>query len=125
MSLPTRLPGASHGSWRKQVTWSAMQSPEYLDLVQDEEDAMDAIVGASTDASDRTYRLAPRKGDDLVSKRAGFSLHAGRSVVNILVITLAPSPGVKLQCEENPHQNRWTGMRPRAESITLDVICVT
>ena len=27
MSLPTRLPGASHGSWRKQVTWSAMLSP--------------------------------------------------------------------------------------------------
>ena len=64
----------------------------YLDLVQDEEDAMGAIVGASI-----TYRLAfgpnagrkaltlqtvpvrteQRKGDDLVSKQAGFSLHAG------------------------------------------------
>jgi hypothetical protein len=31
---------------------------EYLDLIQDEDDAMGAIVGASTDASDRTYRLA-------------------------------------------------------------------
>jgi hypothetical protein len=70
---------------------------EYLDLMQDEEDAMGAIVGASTDASDRTYRLAfgpnagrkaltlqtvpvrteQRKGDDLVSQQAGFSLHAG------------------------------------------------
>ncbi len=65
---------------------------EYLDLVQDEEDAMGAIVGASI-----TYRLAfgpnagrkaltlqtvpvrteSRKDDDLVSKQAGFSLHAG------------------------------------------------
>ena len=65
---------------------------EYLDLIQDEEDAMGAIVGASI-----TYRLAfgpnagrkaltlqtvrvtkePRKDDDLVSKQAGFSLHAG------------------------------------------------
>jgi hypothetical protein len=65
--------------------------------VQDEEDAMGAIVGASTEASDRTYRLAfgpnagrkaltlqtvpvkteSRKDDDLVSKQAGFSLHAG------------------------------------------------
>ena len=45
-----------------QVTWSAIGRPpresEYLDLMQDEEDAMGAIVGASTDASDRTYRLA-------------------------------------------------------------------
>jgi len=60
--------------------------------MQDEEDAMGAIVGASI-----TYRLAfgpnagrkaltlqtvsvrteSRKGDDLVSKQAGFSLHAG------------------------------------------------
>ena len=31
---------------------------EYLDLVQDEGDAMGAIVGVSTEASDRTYRLA-------------------------------------------------------------------
>ncbi len=31
---------------------------EYLDLMQDAEDAMGAIVGASTDASDRTY-LSP------------------------------------------------------------------
>ena len=65
---------------------------EYLDLVQDEEDAMGAIVGASI-----TYRLAfgpnagrkaltlqtvpvrteQRKGDDLITKQAGFSLHAG------------------------------------------------
>jgi hypothetical protein len=65
---------------------------EYLNLMQDEEDAMGAIVGASI-----TYRLAfgpnagrkaltlqtvpvrteSRKGDDLVSKQAGFSLHAG------------------------------------------------
>ena len=65
---------------------------EYLDLMQDEDDAMGAIVGASI-----TYRLAfgpnagrkaltlqtvpvrteSRKGDDLVSKQAGFSLHAG------------------------------------------------
>ena len=65
---------------------------EYLDLMQDEEDAMGAIVGASI-----TYRLAfgpnagrkaltlqtvpvrtePRKGSDLVTKQAGFSLHAG------------------------------------------------
>ncbi len=65
---------------------------EYLDLMQDEEDAMGAIVGASI-----TYRLAfgpnagrkaltlqtvpvrteQRKGDDLVSQQAGFSLHAG------------------------------------------------
>ena len=64
----------------------------YLDLMQDEEDAMGAIVGASI-----TYRLAfgpnagrkaltlqtvpvrteQRKGDDLVSQQAGFSLHAG------------------------------------------------
>ena len=60
--------------------------------MQHEEDAMGAIVGASI-----TYRLAfgpnagrkaltlqtvpvrteSRKGDDLVSKQAGFSLHAG------------------------------------------------
>ena len=65
---------------------------EHLDLIQDEEDAMGAIVGASI-----TYRLAfgpnagrkaltlqtvpvrteQRKGDDLVSQQAGFSLHAG------------------------------------------------
>jgi len=65
---------------------------EYLDLMQDEEDAMVAIVGASI-----TYRLAfgpnagrkaltlqtvpvrteSRKGSDLVTKQAGFSLHAG------------------------------------------------
>ena len=65
---------------------------EYLDLMQDEEDAMGAIVGASI-----TYRLAfgpnagrkalslqtvpvrteQRKGDELVSQQAGFSLHAG------------------------------------------------
>ena len=65
---------------------------EYLDLMQEEEDAMGAIVGASI-----TYRLAfgpnagrkaltlqtvpvrtePRKGSDLVTKQAGFSLHAG------------------------------------------------
>jgi hypothetical protein len=64
----------------------------YLDLIQDEEDAMGAIVGASI-----SYRLAfgpnagrkaltlqtvpvrteQRKGDDLVSQQAGFSLHAG------------------------------------------------
>jgi hypothetical protein len=65
---------------------------EYLELMQDEEDAMDAIVGPSI-----TYRLAfgpnagrkaltlqtvpvkteQRRGDDLVAKQAGFSLHAG------------------------------------------------
>ena len=65
---------------------------EYLELMQDEEDAMGAIVGASI-----TYRLAfgpnagrkaltlqtvpvkteQRRGDDLVAKQAGFSLHAG------------------------------------------------
>ena len=65
---------------------------EYLDLMQDEDDAMGAIVGASI-----TYRLAfgpnagrkaltlqtvpvrteQRKADDLVTKQAGFSLHAG------------------------------------------------
>ena len=65
---------------------------EYLDLTQDEEDAMGAIVGASI-----TYRMAfgpnagrkaltlqtvpvrteQRRGDDLVTKQAGFSLHAG------------------------------------------------
>ncbi len=65
---------------------------EHLDLIQDEEDAMGAIVGASI-----TYRLAfgpnagrkaltlqtvpvrteQRRGDDLVTKQAGFSLHAG------------------------------------------------
>ena len=65
---------------------------EYLDLIQDEDDAMGAIVGASI-----TYRLAfgpnagrkaltlqtvpvrteQRKGDDLVTRQAGFSLHAG------------------------------------------------
>ncbi len=73
------------------------KSGGYLDLMQPEEDAMGAIVGASTEASDRTYRLAfgPNpgrkaltlqtvpvrteqiKGDDLVTKQAGFSLHAG------------------------------------------------
>ena len=67
---------------------------EYLELMQDEEDAMGAIVGASI-----TYRLAfgpsagrkaltlqtvpvrieQRRGDDLVTKQAGFSLHAGIS----------------------------------------------
>ena len=65
---------------------------EYLDLMQDEDDAMGAIVGASI-----TYRLAfapnagrkeltlqtvpvrteQRKADDLITKQAGFSLHAG------------------------------------------------
>jgi len=65
---------------------------EYLDLMQDEDDAMGAIVGESI-----TYRLAfgpnagrkaltlqtvpvrteQRKADDLVTKQAGFSLHAG------------------------------------------------
>ncbi|XOV90499.1 MAG: hypothetical protein ACFHX7_11605 [Pseudomonadota bacterium] len=70
---------------------------EYLDLVPDEEDAMHSIIGASTDASDRTYRLAfgPNQGkkaltlqavpskenrmkvSELVSKQADFSLHAG------------------------------------------------
>ena len=102
MSLPTRLPGASRGSWRKQVTWFAIGRPpresEYLDLMQDEEDAMVAIVGASI-----TYRLAfgPNagrkaltlqtvpvrteqiKGDDLVTKQAGFSLHEGRSDASV------------------------------------------
>lgn len=58
---------------------------------------MGAIVGASTEASDRAFRLAfgpnagrkaltlqtvpvrteQRKGDDLVSQQAGFSLYAG------------------------------------------------
>ena len=71
---------------------------EYLNLMQDEEDAMGAIVGASI-----TYRLAfgphagrkaltlqtvpvrteSRKGDDLVTKQAGFSLHAGRSDASV------------------------------------------
>jgi len=65
---------------------------QYLDLLQDEEDAMAAIVGGSI-----TYRLAlgpnagrkaltlqtvparteQKRGDDLVAKQAGFSLHAG------------------------------------------------
>ncbi len=65
---------------------------EYLDLVPDEEDAMHGIIGASI-----TYRLAfgPNQGkkaltlqavpskenrmkvSELVSKQAGFSLHAG------------------------------------------------
>ncbi len=65
---------------------------EYLDLVPDEEDAMHRIIGASI-----TYRLAfgPNQGkkaltlqavptsdnsaksSELVSKQAGFSLHAG------------------------------------------------
>ena len=96
MWLPTRSPSAFHGSWRKPVTWSGIGRPprrsEYLDLMQDEDDAMGAIVGASI-----TYRLAfgpnagrkaltlqtvpvrteQRKGDDLVSQQAGFSLHAG------------------------------------------------
>ena len=65
---------------------------EYLDLMQDEDDAMGAIMGASI-----TYRLAfgpnagrkaltlqtvpvrteQRKGEDLVARQAGFSLHAG------------------------------------------------
>ena len=65
---------------------------EYLDLVRDEEDAMQGIIGASI-----TYRLAfgsnqgkkaltlqavptsdnSAKSSDLVSKQAGFSLHAG------------------------------------------------
>ena len=94
--MSTRLPGASRGFWKKQVSWFAIGRPpresEYLDLIQDEEDAMGPIVGASI-----TYRLAfgpnagrkaltlqtvpvttePRKDDDLVSKQAGFSLHAG------------------------------------------------
>ena len=84
-STPSRAPSA-----RK-----VRESPpefEYLDLVQDEGDAMGAIVGASI-----IYRLAfgpnagrkaltlqtvpfrneSRKGDDLVTKQAGFSLHAG------------------------------------------------
>ena len=70
---------------------------DYLDLLPDEDDAMNAIVGASTDASDRTYRLAfgPNAGNkaltlqtvpastnetrpnELVSRQSGFSLHAG------------------------------------------------
>ena len=65
---------------------------EYPDLMQDEKDVLGAIVGASI-----TYRLAfgpnagpkaltlptvpvrteQRRGDDLVTKQAGFSLHAG------------------------------------------------
>ena len=65
---------------------------EYLDLVPDEEDAMQGIIGASI-----TYRLAfgsnqgkkaltlqavptsdnRAKSSDLVSKQAGFSVHAG------------------------------------------------
>ena len=38
---------------------------EYLDLAQDEENAVGAIVVASTEASDRTYRLVfgPNAGD--------------------------------------------------------------
>jgi len=71
---------------------------DYLDLLPDEDDAMNAIVGASTEASDRTYRLAlgPDAGrkaltlqmvpaaddkttqpNELVSRQGGFSLHAG------------------------------------------------
>jgi hypothetical protein len=96
MLLPTPLPPAFHGFWKKLATWSAIGRPpresEYLDLMQDEEDTMGAIVGASI-----TYRLTfgpnagrkaltlqtvpvrteSRKGEDLVSKQAGFSLHAG------------------------------------------------
>ena len=76
---------------------------EYLDLMQDEDDAMGAIVGASI-----TYRLAfvpnaglkaltlqavpvrteQRKADDLITKQADFSLHAG--------IEPAPSNGDKI-----------------------------
>ncbi len=65
---------------------------EHLDLLPDEDDAMSAIVGASI--TDRlafgpnagrkalTLQTVPvrndqRKGDDLVSRQAGFSLHAG------------------------------------------------
>ena len=70
---------------------------EYLDLVPDEDDVLHEIIGASTDASDRTYQLAfgpnhgkksltlqsvasrahRMKASELVSKQAGFSLHAG------------------------------------------------
>jgi hypothetical protein len=65
---------------------------EYLDLMPDEDDAMNGIVGASI-----TYRLAfgpnagrkaltlktvpaterPPKPNELVSRQSGFSLHAG------------------------------------------------
>ena len=70
---------------------------EYLDLASTEDDAMQGIISASTEASDRSYRLAfgpntGRKaltlqavaGSDsqpkragLVAKQSGFSLHAG------------------------------------------------
>jgi len=95
---------------------------EYLDLMQDEEDAMGAIVGASI-----TYRLAfgphagrkaltlqtvpvrteSRKGDDLVSKQAGFSLHAGRSL--LVPPTRAPPATLSLFAAsefQTPHQQR-------------------
>jgi len=71
---------------------------EYLDLVPDEEDAMQGILGASI-----TYRLAfgPTAGrkaltlqailasdsrqqsSELVSKQSGFSLHDGRSDASV------------------------------------------
>jgi hypothetical protein len=38
------------------------KSGGYLDLMQDEEDAMGAIVGASTEASDRSDPGAPGPG---------------------------------------------------------------
>ncbi|XOV86983.1 MAG: hypothetical protein ACFHX7_18720 [Pseudomonadota bacterium] len=57
MLLPKPLPDASRGFWKKQVIWSAIGRPpresEYLDLMQDEGDAMGATVSASI-----TYRLA-------------------------------------------------------------------
>jgi hypothetical protein len=79
MSLPTRLPGASHGFLRTQAIWCVIGRPpresEYLDLMQDEEDAMGAIVGASTDASDRTYRLVfgPNAGLDAPDETANVT----------------------------------------------------
>ena len=47
----------------------------YLGLIQDEEDAMGAIVGASTDASDRTYRLVfgPNAGLDAPDETANVT----------------------------------------------------
>lgn len=88
----SRALGLSRNTVRKYLRMNEQTIQEYLDLYTDEEDAMSSIVGASI-----TYRLAfgsnagkmaltlqtlPATFElgihyEQVSKRAGFSLHAG------------------------------------------------
>ncbi|MFT6839602.1 MAG: hypothetical protein ACJAWK_000357 [Candidatus Azotimanducaceae bacterium] len=107
MSLPTRLPGASQGSRRKQVTWSAMLGPSIwiscrtrrtrwvrssarLPMRRTVPIAWHSVPmpGWALPTKPLTLqtvqvRTEQRKGDDLVSQQAGFSLHDGRSDASV------------------------------------------